>query len=243
MFATAHIFSDPSLLSNIRTELKGAIVADEPELRFDLTKLLQLPLLRSVYCETLRLNVDAYIMRYTDRADLHIGEWTFPKDSVVLTTTGPPHTDETVWNSGRSAEHPIEQFWAERFLVYPGDVYSGPIKATRVPGTTSKHLSGCNKEAVAHQPGKARFSTAGTAGHWIPYGGGERICPGRHLAKRGILTTCALMVTMFDIEIRAPKTALRADPAYSGFGSQRPAKEVPFRIRRRQNGVGEDVCK
>ena len=33
-----------------------------------------------------------------------------------------------VWNtSGEGDPRPLEEFWAERFLVYPGDSKSGPL--------------------------------------------------------------------------------------------------------------------
>ncbi|KAL8727056.1 MAG: hypothetical protein Q9166_006299 [cf. Caloplaca sp. 2 TL-2023] len=236
MFAVIQVFRDVALLSRVRAEIKGAITATEPNIQFDLDKLLQSPLLLSIYCETLRLNVDAYVMRYTDRADLHIENWTFPKESVVLTATTPAHTDETFWNTGPAGAHRVDQFWAERFLVYPGDSQSGPVKASNTTIANDEVALRCRDETVAYQSGKPVFSTAGTAGHYLPFGGGERICPGRHLAKRGIIATCALMVTMFDIDIRATEADIRPDPAYSGFGSQRPAKPVPFRIRKRDSG-------
>ena len=36
------------------------------------------------------------------------------------------HRDEAVWNTGRTLpngqqEHPLDKFWAERFLEYPND--------------------------------------------------------------------------------------------------------------------------
>lgn len=80
------------------------------------------------------------------------------------------------------------------------------------------------EEEKGKDDGGPEFSMSGMTGLWIPYGGGPRACPGRHFAKREIMVTCALMISMFDVEILADEEAL---------GTLRPADKVPFRIRRR----------
>ncbi|KAL8994872.1 MAG: hypothetical protein Q9169_005270 [Polycauliona sp. 2 TL-2023] len=239
MWGTLHIFRNPDLLRRVRTEI-AQVVNGHPVTsveQLNVEKLMQTPLLQSIYCETLRLNVDVYVLRYPDHEDLRIGEWVFPKESVVLASTRVAHTDETVWNTGSSGEYPLDEFWADRFLVHPSHGRSGPIKGGRPSKATPAPSSECVSDRTAATAASAapRFSMEGTAGHWFPFGGGDRICPGRHFAKRGFMAACALMVTMFDIEICATDTDLIFDPAYCGLGSQRPAKPVAFKIRRRRS--------
>jgi hypothetical protein len=38
------------------------------------------------------------------------------------------HMDPSLWNTGSKASHPLERFWAERFLDTPGSAKRG--KAT-----------------------------------------------------------------------------------------------------------------
>ena len=152
---------------------------------------------------------------------MKINECILPRDEIVLIATIPSHIDTKIWNIGKAGEHPLDQFWAERFLVYPGDPTSGP--------KTNKY----HQVLDPSERGKPRFSLNGLGGIWIPYGGGFRACPGRRFAKREILMTLAVMVTMFDVEIDKTKP-LRIDRRANGLGAQRPKTSIPFRIRRRK---------
>lgn len=64
----------------------------------------------------------------------------------------------------------------------------------------------------------------GMRGSWIAYGGGTRACPGRHFAKWEIMMTCALIVSIFDVEILADEVALEMNPADYGLGTLRPCR-------------------
>lgn len=249
-------FRDPSLLHRVRSELKSTFdAAAISRVEFDVDKLLKSPLLQSIYSETLRLRIQMYIMRYTDRNELRLHQWIFPKNSVVLVSTTTAQTDKEFWNTGKENNHPVDKFWADRFLVYPNDSYSGPCsrKAAAAQNSannekqwkSSSNLAsvateseplGATTPAIDNQP---QFSLSGTNGHFIPYGGGPRICPGRHFAKRGIISACAIMATMFDVEILLPLDGVdgkefRMNSSFHGLGGQPPAGKVPFRIRKRQ---------
>jgi cytochrome P450 len=78
------------------------------------------------------------------------------------------------------------------------------------------------------------FSDKTTAGYYIPYGGGARICPGRHFAKRSIMTAAVMMTAMVDMEIIAHEDQLKMDERGFGLGAQRPVGKVPYRVRRWQ---------
>ena len=99
-------------------------------------------------------------------------------------------------------KYPADVFWGERFLRYPKDS-SNPI-----------------------------FSMKDTEGSWIPYGGGPRQCPGRTFAKRQIMLTAALMVTLFDCEL-LDGDKMDEDLKSFSMGIAHPATKVPVRIRRR----------
>lgn len=237
-WANLEIFRDPNLLLKIRHNIRCSL--DSPVQSnhyFDIDKLVRQPLLQSVYAETLRLRVHVYMTRCPERQNLEVNGWTFPKDKVVLVSSTPAHLDENAWNCGPNDSHPLNQFWAERFLIFPNDPYSGPQKKKKnqhkrdsspVQNPTEAH----QKDTFEPEP-EPEFSTTGMTGSWIPYGGGPRACPGRHFAKREIMMICALMVSMFDIEIRADDQALEMNPADYGLGTLRPVDKVPFRIRRR----------
>lgn len=210
------------MLSRVREEVGKCVVqTDTGKDRFDIKALGKNPLLQSIYAEALRLRIAAFIMRSPERENMKINEWILPKGEIVLIATTPAHMDEKVWNTGKANEYPLDRFWADRFLVYPGDPTSGPRKVSYQE--TSKIQKG-------EEP---RFSLDDLDGSWIPYGGGFRACPGRHFAKREILMTFAIMVTLFDLEVDGSK-ALQTDPRANGLGAQRPKNQIPFRIRKRR---------
>ena len=178
-------------------------------------------MLQSIYAEVLRLRIAAFIMRSPERGSMELNAWRFPKGEIMLVATTPAHMDKSLWNTGQADEHPLDRFWAERFLVYPSNPWSGPTRKAQIQ-ESKKNYTGDTPV----------FSTNGLEGAWFPYGGGFRACPGRHFAKREIIMTFATMVTMFDIEVDGSK-ALKTDPRANGLGAQRPRHAIPFRIRKR----------
>lgn len=77
--------------------------------------------------------------------------------------------------------------------------------------------------------------TSGLANSYMPYGVGERMCPGRGFARREIIAFCALMVDRFDIEIVPTKKEFELNPLFYGIGTQRPLRSIPFKIRKRRS--------
>lgn len=141
-----------------------------------------------------------------DRVDMNIQGSIIPRQKVIVAPTTVAHMDPEAWSTGMNGEHPLDQFWAGRFLSYP----SKP---------TSRSMP--------------EFSSKIIGGSWVPFGGGPQQCPGRHFAKRQILLTIAMMVSLFDCEVL--DESVREDFTLWGFGSgvSNPVGKVPFRIRRR----------
>ncbi|QSZ29810.1 hypothetical protein DSL72_004328 [Monilinia vaccinii-corymbosi] len=232
MWAALETFKDPAVLERVRTELSGAFDPNAiHRAAFDAYTLQTLPLLQSIYAETLRLRVRAYAARYTDRAAFSIKNWLFPKKSIILVSTTEAHMDESFWNT-KGGMHPITEFWADRFLIYEDDPTSGPQSKAQLSQAQPNDL----KEAAAGPAKGPKFSLAGTNGSWLPYGGGARACIGQTFSKRVMLAACAIMAMEFDVEILAGEKALEMDPKFYGLGGQRPVGKVPFKIRRRVTG-------
>ena len=62
------------------------------------------------------------------------------------------------------------------------------------------------------------------------------MCPGRHFAKLEILSTFAMILTLFDVVLaQGAGTILEDDMGGFGFGSLWPKGKSPVRIRRRAN--------
>lgn len=167
-----------------------------------------------------------------------------------MVNTYASHMDEGFWNT-RGGKHPVDKFWAERFIIDPADVGSGPVrrdvhvegyKRPVAPGSaqapTAEGGDGGEKREVGggeKEKQEPFFSVRGLEGAWIPYGGGYAACPGRHFAKRIILYTTALLVAAFEVEVLTEE--LEMDDRCFGLGTQKPKHEVRFRIRRRRTRV------
>lgn len=226
---------NPVLLSRARVEVQAACIPSpepgKPEL--DVGKLCSSPLLQSVYAETLRLRVALIVTRTPEREDFHIDNWLFPKSEIIALSSRSAAMNPAIWNAGTAADpHPLDEFWADRFLVYPDDPSSGPARAH--PSATDKLPRKTDPESTARK--NPRFSMDNVAGSWIPYGGGDRICPGRHFAKQEILGSLAVLFKHYDIELLTPKDWVpRPNMKFFPFGGLPPLGKIPFRIRRRTN--------
>ena len=221
------IFRDKSLLSRVRAELTAAeyrgITSSE-----DIDKLSSLPLLQSINTELLRLRIEVQTVFSSDREDIHINQWKFPRNTLLIVPAGPAHRDLDVWNT-KNGEHPVDQFWADRFLVHPEDPQSGPRNNHIAHERSSVKTARMSTNAV-----KAKFVSSGLANSLVPWGIGERTCPGRAIARREILAFCAIVVDQFDIEILSSDKPIVLDPAFYGIGTQRPVGRIPFKVRKRQ---------
>ena len=224
IWTIVEVFRDPLLLSRIRAELAAANVTDitSPE---DIEKILALPLLQSVHSEVLRLRVEVQSVFTSATEEIRINEWRFPKKSLILVPTGPAHRDPNFWNT-RDGKYPLDTFWADRFLAYPNDPRSGPIR---------KSEAAIGKAACKQtQDNTPRYISTGMNDSFMPYGVGERTCPGRFFARREIVAFCAKVVNELDIEITSTEKEFAISPAFYGLGTQRPLRDIPFRVRRRK---------
>ncbi|KAI1173338.1 cytochrome P450 [Nemania sp. FL0916] len=227
LYTVMHIFKDPNLLPRIREEVSERFRGDipAPEHVKDLKALQNMPLLESAYAETLRLYVKTWVMVSSAHDDVDLGRWRLPRGCIGVINSDVSHMDKSFWNT-QDGRHPVDEFWAERFLIDPNDPSSGPINP------------GMHSVGAAPEPGqnkdKPYFSRAGLMGSWMPYGGGPSICPGRHLAKYVIFYVASLLVSKFDIELQDDRNTITLDAHRFGLGVGRPPGAIPIRVRKRK---------
>lgn len=164
MLTAFHMFRDPATLNRVRCELQDGIPAGIPE-AFSLEncthqELAKMPMLSSIYAESLRLYVDALLTFSSPHSEVDLGRWRLPKGKTAVVSTSIAHRDETVWNT-KDHLHPLDTFWAERFIVDPSDPLSGPVR----PELRTR------KAMATHGDNKPFFSSENLDGAWIPYGG------------------------------------------------------------------------
>ncbi|KAJ3493713.1 hypothetical protein NLG97_g4562 [Lecanicillium saksenae] len=211
------IFRDPELLRQVRREADKCRKVESGEL--DIQLLLKNALLQSIYVEILRLRVHMLITRVPIKQDMKIGDWVIPPGEMIVMSTTIAHRDEADWNTGEAKEHPLDTFWAERFLSYDEATQDTPEAAT-----------GPSESCPASSPS---FTTDSLRGKWFPYGGGPRMCPGRHFAKRDIIFTSVFIATNFGIEFLVDPHSLKMDTRGFGFGTTSVAGSIPIKMRSR----------
>ncbi|KAF4969796.1 hypothetical protein FSARC_3021 [Fusarium sarcochroum] len=209
----------------------------EESLSFDLDKISSGPLLNSIYCETLRVRVAAPVGRTSLVPNLKFGRWQLKQGVGMLSTSWVGGHDPDFWNTGHtlpngSEEHPVNSFWAERFLKYEDDPTSGPIRTLPTKATTSEKIL----KRTPEDDRKAHVITEGTQGYWYPYGGGTKMCPGRFFAKQKLMASVALTLRAYEIELMDPEAASKVGPNmdYFPFGTIPPKGKVAARFRRRK---------
>ena len=217
---------DPALEARVHQEFSTALIAptDPSHIAiFDINKLSSGPLCQSIYAEVLRIRVQVKIQRMALQ-DVNFCGWDIKKGEIISIGSGNEAMDERIWNAGSESDpHPLSEFWADRFLLYPKDPTSGPLNPT----------NGFNIPEKVDHKGEPKFSLGGLANSWIPFSGAPRLCPGRHFAKQEMISAAAIMLTALEIELKTNQKP-ENDKSYFGFGTLPPKGKIPCRIRRRQ---------
>ena len=230
-----HMLRDRDLLTRVTSEVQTSRITIDATLppNFDMTKLCNQPFLQSTFAETLRLYVSVCVTRRPDFADGQILDYRIPKDKLIVISTAFAHMDKRNWNLGPMEEHPVESFWAERFLTY-NSPSAGQTSPASSSGVSTSSITTSPDGAMSNPP-EPHFSLNGYANSWVPFGGGIHECPGRHWVKLRMLLTFAMISSTFDIELLAPHKNVKPDMAKCGFGALPPMEKAAFRIRRRMD--------
>ncbi|KAJ5606910.1 hypothetical protein N7537_003529 [Penicillium hordei] len=80
-------------------------------------------------------------------------------------------------------------------------IFSSAWEATRPESVTKSLDEFWPERFLARKDKDAKFSLEGLTECWMPYGGGHRMCPGRHFAKNEIIGTLGLLLELFECEL------------------------------------------
>lgn len=205
---------DPDLKDRLHSELKECRVAGSSDTTgsdlFDLSKFSTKPLLQSTYAELLRMLVQTTMTRTNENGNFDLGpDYTVRKNDTMTIFSSITARNSAAWHTARpeALARPLDEFWPERFLVRKG------------------------KDSP-----QATFSMEGLAECWMPYGGGQRMCPGRHFAKLEIIGTLGVLLENFEMELMDEPEAAKVipDKRWVPYGTLPPKGTVSVRLRRLQ---------
>lgn len=113
------IVKDTSLLQAVRDEVSTALITDPRtgERTLDSQKFVALPLLQSIFTETLRLRINFNITRDV-KQPITLDGHTIAKGSMLQAPMMVSHYDESSWGA---PDHPAKEFWAERHIQYTSE--------------------------------------------------------------------------------------------------------------------------
>lgn len=224
------VYSRPNLLSQVQSIFDTTI--NKEGLTF--MKAGQHPLLLSIFAEVTRLRVLGLVPRACTQGKFDFQGWTFPKSSLIVLSSNVGGMNENIWNQGSDEEpHPIDEFWAERFIVYADKPQSGPVRKKPSSEGSSKDPTP-EKLSDRIAAGHGIFSTEGLQGSFIPFGGGPGKCPGRDFARQEVIISLALFTKAYEMQLLTPEGwQPRMDHTFFPLGALPPVEPIPFRIRRR----------
>lgn len=240
MWGMIELVKDPALYRDVRKEVQDNCMQVDPNTgarSLDAQKMLKLPLLKSLYVETLRLHVSVNVTREVTQSQSLGSGYEVETGALLQAPSQLAHYDEEVWRDAHG-EHPATEFWARRHTQY--------IKKTNEAGQLTY---------------ETEFSMGGRVGSYFPYGmyihrtcqgehgseltlllvgGGISICPGRHFAMREIMFTLGALVARFDVEFigwthkdgsRSDRPA-QNDKRFAGAVGMPPDRDMKFKWKR-----------
>lgn len=172
----------------------------------DAVALAQQPRLQSVFAEVCRYYVAVALPRVVQHAPLRLaGGYAVPAGGTVVVFSRDPGFNDEAWAAaGRPQQRLLAEFDPERFLVAAQE--------------EEQKMEDC-------------YSMEKLSGCWLPFGGGQRMCPGRHFAKSEILVAFATLFLRYELELVGDN--VRPDMRWYAIGALLPTRKVPFRIRKR----------
>ena len=232
------IYSDPALLSEIRTEISATMTTTQSSSTnhtkrkkhtIDITALTptNTPLLHSTYRELLRHRTQSSSSRCLTQDTLLANRYLLKKDSILLIPGALIHTDP-IWGPDRTS------FNARRFLK------KDPTASPSPSSPNSNTESESQRRDQAHSEPSASKIHPGAYRAW---GGGQTLCPGRFFATAEITSAVAMVVMRFEM---VPVKG-NGEWVFPKVGGNRvvssihpPSEDVRVRVREREEWKGDE---
>lgn len=189
--------SPSSYVDHITDEVNNAIRTTGDVSDIDVPSLVRSPFLNAAFHETLRLYVDMIVFRSATK-NTALGTHYLQKNDSVIAPSYLCHRDA---------------YWATRHFDGPEKHTSSIQSKEGALDVDEFHPERWIRDDQSQK--KYTFSPGGTQGRFIPFGGGQHLCPGRVFAKQEVLAAVALVAAGLDMEVIG-FTKRRSDGA-SGF--------------------------
>ncbi|OTB09632.1 hypothetical protein M426DRAFT_18266 [Hypoxylon sp. CI-4A] len=127
-----HIFSNPVVLEDVRTELIKGVREDEGVCTIDLSYIKSsCPILLSTFKEMMRFNSSGSATRIAMEDHLLNGKYLLKKGSTIMMPAMVQHTDESIWGDS------VHEFNHMRFVRQPGVKRTNPVAFRGFGGGTT----------------------------------------------------------------------------------------------------------
>lgn len=184
--------------------------------KHDVPGLAQVPLVRSVQAEVMRLRTATYVIR-TNRTDGFPLDkhWSLPKGSTVAMFSHDISLNTDVWKKlqPRALERPLEEFWAERFATSE--------RETQRKKNIGNEISGSGRESL-----EDLITDLATCDQY----------PGSRLTSALQMATLAVLFTEFEIQLSDTEEVDAVLPPAREFayGTVKPLEKIAVRVRKRK---------
>ena len=173
----------------------------------------------SLLTETTRLRT-ASLTVHTTSERLEVNDhWTVPKDTPILIFSHDTALDTEAWAKARphSVDKPLEQYWAERFII---------------PDRSSSRAS---QRGQRNDIGPVSFSLEGLESLNISMGDFQQYLLGRAYVREVHAATIAVVLNTFELQpCDSDLFDTVAPPVHEkAFGILKPLEEIAVRIRKR----------
>lgn len=190
----------------------------------DVNRILARPLFQSLQAEVSRLRIAQYMICTNPTAKVAVdSEWTLSKDSNAISFSQDYALNTKLWAKARphTVEKPLEEFWAERFLVLDKDTSNAQGQRKSRGSMNEARFDVQNLELLV--PAVDDKQAFGLASDYI---------------RSMQAATLAVLLSEFEMQLCDPDLIDAAMPELreSAFGQVRPKEKIAVRIRKRRTG-------
>jgi hypothetical protein len=184
---------------------------------YNIPDLINIPLLASLHTEVKRLRTATTVVRKCEPSDVKLdGQWSLPRSTPALCFSHDVSLDTERWASARphTVEKPLEEFWAERFLV-------PDTKALR-----SKRQNKIGSGSFSVEGLETQMAVLDDINNWV----------GPEFAMAMQMATLAVVLNEFEVQICEPEwvDAVMPRARELAYGTVKPLDKIAVRVRKRK---------